>query len=73
MWNMISIIKSDYPVRTKRCTEILSDGRLKNPAMAKFIGDFMKLAEKLIELCNMEIDNTTTTANISSLLRTLPR
>ncbi|VEN56457.1 unnamed protein product, partial [Callosobruchus maculatus] len=73
LWMIISVIKSSYPVRSKRCAEILSDPRLKSSTLTKLIRDFTSLAEKLIELCNKEIPGDVTTANVSSLLRTLPR
>ncbi|GJQ85421.1 hypothetical protein Trydic_g23851 [Trypoxylus dichotomus] len=73
MWMMISVIKSGYSIRSKRCAEILGDSRLKNPTMVKLVTDFTKLAEKLIELCNKEIPETINTTNINTFLRSLPR
>ncbi|KAK4874516.1 hypothetical protein RN001_013876 [Aquatica leii] len=73
LWMLISVIKSRCTVRSRRCSEILSDGRLKTPAMIKLIGDFTKLAEKLIELCNIEIPNKVKVTYVSSLSRSLPR
>nr|CAI5838056.1 unnamed protein product [Callosobruchus analis] len=73
LWMIISVIKSSYPVRSKRCAEILSDPRLKSSTLTKLIRDFTSLAEKLIELCNKEIPGDVTTSNVSSLLRSLPR
>ncbi|KAK5640945.1 hypothetical protein RI129_009492 [Pyrocoelia pectoralis] len=73
LWMLISVIKSRCPVRSKRCSEILNDGRLKSPNMIKLIGDFTKLAEKLIELCNKDIPAQTRVASVATLLRSLPR
>lgn len=73
MWMMISVIKSGYSIRARRCAEILGDSKLKNPAMIKLVTDFTKLAEKLIELCNKEIPENVNVTNINTLLRSLPR
>lgn len=73
MWMMISVIRSSYSIRSKRCAEILGDPRLREPAVVKFVMDFTKLAEKLIELCNKEIPETIHTTNINTLFRSLPR
>ncbi|KAF5293803.1 hypothetical protein FQA39_LY03288 [Lamprigera yunnana] len=73
LWMLISIIKSRCPMRSRRCTEILNDGRLRRPDMIQLIGDFTKLAEKLIELCNKEIPENIQVTYVSSLLRSLPR
>lgn len=70
---MISVIKSGYAVRTRRCSEILSDSRLKTPSMVKLVSDFTNLAEKLIELCNKNISDNVTTASVNALLKSLPR
>lgn len=73
LWMIISVIKSSYTVRSKRCAEILNDSRLKTPSMIKLVGDFTKLAEKLIELCNKEIPDNVQVTTVSVLLRALPR
>lgn len=73
MWMLMSIIKSSYAVRAKRCSEILSDSRLKTPDMSKLVSDFTNLAEKLIELCNKNIVENVTTTNVSGLVKSLPR
>ncbi|XP_017770441.1 PREDICTED: serine/threonine-protein kinase atr-like [Nicrophorus vespilloides] len=73
LWMIISVIKSSYSLRSKRCNEILSDSRLKTPEMVRFITDFVKLAEKLIELCNKEIIENVKTTSVSLLMKSLPR
>ncbi|XP_056649111.1 serine/threonine-protein kinase ATR-like isoform X3 [Diorhabda sublineata] len=73
LWMVISVIKSSYSVRSKRCAEILCDPRLKTTSLTRLVRDFTSLAEKLIELCNKEIPADANTASVNSLLRTLPR
>lgn len=71
LWMMISVIKSSYELRSKRCREILSDPRLKTPVMVKFLNDFIQLAEKLIDLTNKEIGGSR--CSVNAILRALPR
>lgn len=51
------VINSSYPQRSKRCQDILNDPRLSDPAIQKFIVDFKFFAEKLIELCNKNLES----------------
>lgn len=55
LWMMMSVIKSSYPQRIKRCQDVFADPRLKEPHMLKLVVDFTQFAEKLIELCNKPI------------------
>lgn len=65
------MFQSSYPIRAKRCAEILSDVRLKS--ISPLVRDFTSLAEKLIELCNKEIPPDVTSTTVSLLVRALPR
>lgn len=73
LWMMVSVVKSEYALRKKRCAEIFADSRLKSVTMMKLVKDFTDLAEKLIELCNKEVPPDVDTATVSGLLRALPR
>ncbi|XP_023017943.2 serine/threonine-protein kinase atr isoform X2 [Leptinotarsa decemlineata] len=73
LWMIISVVKSSYSVRSKRCAEMLCDPRLKTNTFSKLLKDFTSLAEKLIELCNKELPSDDTKHSVSSLLRSLPR
>ncbi|XP_018561740.1 serine/threonine-protein kinase ATR-like [Anoplophora glabripennis] len=73
LWMIISVIKSSYTFRSKRCADILCDPRLKTNTMVRLVKDFTSLAEKLIELCNKEIPTDVNSTKVSSLLRSLPR
>lgn len=55
MWMIMSVYKSSYASRVRRCTEVFSDKRLADPAMLKLINDFNLLAERLIELTNKPV------------------
>lgn len=52
-------LQSSYPVRQRRCQEILKSPELKTPAMLKLIGDFNKLWAALIELSNIPVSDVT--------------
>ncbi|XP_013168974.1 PREDICTED: serine/threonine-protein kinase ATR-like [Papilio xuthus] len=73
LWMMMCVIKSSYPQRIKRCSDVFSDPRLKDTHMLKLVADFNQFAEKLIELCNKPIPGNNTKPTVSSLVRTLPR
>ncbi|KPI92992.1 Serine/threonine-protein kinase ATR [Papilio xuthus] len=73
LWTMMCVIKSSYPQRIKRCSDVFSDPRLKDTHMLKLVADFNQFAEKLIELCNKPIPGNNTKPTVSSLVRTLPR
>ncbi|XP_075973655.1 serine/threonine-protein kinase ATR-like [Anticarsia gemmatalis] len=73
LWNMMCVIKSSYAQRIKRCADVFTDPRLKEPRMLKLVSDFTQLAEKLIELCNKPIGGSSMTTTVSALVRTLPR
>ncbi|KPJ15649.1 Serine/threonine-protein kinase ATR [Papilio machaon] len=73
LWMMMCVIKSSYPQRIKRCSDVFSDPRLKETHMLKLVADFNQFAERLIELCNKPISGNNTKPTVSSLVRTLPR
>lgn len=73
LWLILSVFKSSYTGRVKRCTEIFNDPRLSSKPMQKLISDFNSLAEKLIELTNIEIPSTEKNPRVSSLVPHLPK
>ncbi|XP_068631581.1 serine/threonine-protein kinase ATR-like [Battus philenor] len=73
LWMMMCIIKSSYPQRIKRCTDVLADPKLKEPHMLKLVSDLTQLAEKFIELCNKPLPSNTANLTVSSVVRTLPK
>ncbi|KAL1512933.1 hypothetical protein ABEB36_002432 [Hypothenemus hampei] len=73
LWMISSVIKSSYPIRAKRCAEILNDQGLKIAVIARLIRDFTSLTEKLIDLCNKEVPQDLNSITVSLLVRILPR
>ncbi|XP_035792224.1 serine/threonine-protein kinase ATR-like [Anopheles albimanus] len=80
LWMMLSVYKSSYANRVRRCMEILHDRQLSQVSeMSKLINDFNVLADRFIELTNKEIPGGTSsrTANVkvtvSMLVKALPK
>ncbi|XP_050095834.1 serine/threonine-protein kinase ATR-like [Anopheles aquasalis] len=81
LWMMLSVYKSSYANRVRRCMEILHDRQLLQVSeMDKLIKDFNVLADRFIELTNKEIPggaSSTRTAtvkvSVSMLVKALPK
>ncbi|XP_058457566.1 serine/threonine-protein kinase ATR isoform X2 [Malaya genurostris] len=74
LWMMLSVYKSSYANRVKRCHEIFHDKKLAKTSVQKMITDFNALAEKFIELTNKDLVNTKETkVTVSSLVKSLPK
>lgn len=72
LWMILSVYKSSYNSRTRRCQEVFSDKRLHVKNIQKLIQDFNSLAEKLIELTNKELPNKVPKFSINSIYPQLP-
>ncbi|XP_059610309.1 serine/threonine-protein kinase ATR-like [Phlebotomus argentipes] len=68
LWMILSVLKSSYPSRSRRCIELLNDQRLREQPMQRLICDFNKLAEKLIELTNKAIPSHMKDPKVSNLV-----
>ncbi|XP_055679368.1 serine/threonine-protein kinase ATR-like [Lutzomyia longipalpis] len=73
LWMILSVLKSSYASRSKRCIEMLNDQRLKDQEMQVLINNFNRLAEKLIELTNKNIPNHVRDPKVSNLVPQLPQ
>ncbi|XP_055592827.1 serine/threonine-protein kinase ATR-like [Uranotaenia lowii] len=74
LWMLLSVYKSSYANRVKRCHEIFHDKKLSKVTMQKMITDFNALAERFIELTNKELGSSKDTkVMVSSLVKTLPK
>uniref|UniRef100_A0AAG5CQS0 Serine/threonine-protein kinase ATR n=1 Tax=Anopheles atroparvus TaxID=41427 RepID=A0AAG5CQS0_ANOAO len=81
LWMMLSVYKSSYPNRVRRCVEIFNDRHLSQGSgdMDKLIKDFNALADRFIELTNKEIPgasssrSVTVKVTVSSLVKALPK
>ncbi|XP_058065656.1 serine/threonine-protein kinase ATR-like [Anopheles bellator] len=79
LWMMLSVYKSSYVNRVRRCVEIFNDRHLQVGEMPKLIKDFNIVADRFIELTNKEIPGgtgsraTSTKVTVSSLVKILPK
>ncbi|XP_053684897.1 serine/threonine-protein kinase ATR-like [Sabethes cyaneus] len=74
LWMMLSVYKSSYANRVKRCHEIFHDKKLAKTSIQKLINDFNAMAEKFIELTNKNLDNVKDMKfKVSSVVKSLPK
>ena len=75
VWTMMSVSKSSYTVRVRRCQEIFSLGRTRKPELAKFLSDMTRLVDRLLELCNRAVEGgaAATTLSIAQHFKPLQR
>lgn len=73
MWMMISVMKSSYSVRAKRCREIIDMAAAKQPKLRSFFGDATNLADRLVELANKPVEDGVATLSVEKSFRSLPR
>lgn len=72
LWMILSVYKSSYANRVRRCTEVLSDKRLHSKEVQKLIQDFNAMAEKMIELTNKDLPSRQSQFSINQIYPQLP-
>lgn len=72
LWMILSVYKSSYASRVRRCTEVLTDKRLQAKEIQKLIQDFNSMAEKMIELTNKELPPKVQKFSIKAIYPQLP-
>ncbi|XP_032793021.2 serine/threonine-protein kinase ATR [Daphnia magna] len=72
MWMMISVLKSSYSVRAKRCREIIDMVASNQPSVRKFFGDATNLADRLVELANKPVEDGVMVLSVEKAFRALP-
>ncbi|XP_038072304.1 serine/threonine-protein kinase ATR-like [Patiria miniata] len=73
VWMSMAVSKSSYPVRTKRCSEIFTRAKYLQKNLNKFIQDATRLTDRLLELCNKQVEHTCNTLSINNDFRSLKR
>lgn len=73
LWMILTVYKSSYAIRIRKCTEIFNHALLKSKETQKLINDFNLLAEKLIELTNKELPKKTPKFSIKNIYPALPQ
>lgn len=72
LWMILSVYKSSYASRVRRCTEVLTDKRLQSKEMQKLIHDFNQMAEKMIELTNKDLQSKVSKFSVKQIYPQLP-
>ncbi|XP_055865310.1 serine/threonine-protein kinase ATR-like isoform X2 [Biomphalaria glabrata] len=72
MWLMMSVSKSSYPIRVKRCQDIFATAIQKDGSLSKLIQDCRKLTDRMLELCEKDFGNCAT-VNLNQLCKPLKR
>uniref|UniRef100_F7FJ30 Serine/threonine-protein kinase ATR n=1 Tax=Ornithorhynchus anatinus TaxID=9258 RepID=F7FJ30_ORNAN len=69
----VTYFNSSYPMRVNRCKEILNKAIHMKESLGKFIGDATRLTDKLLELCNKQVDGNSSTLSMSVHFRMLKK
>lgn len=73
LWMILSVAKSSYASRVRRCNEVMSDKRLGSKEMQKMITDFMTMASQMIDLTNKELPSKQSNFSINFYFPSLPK
>ncbi|XP_060578307.1 serine/threonine-protein kinase ATR-like [Ruditapes philippinarum] len=72
LWFLMAVSKSSYQMRAKRCQEIFAAAREMQKSLEKVIKDYLKLTDRLLELCEKDLPGPAT-ASIDKNFRPLKR
>ena len=73
MWMVISVLKSSYSVRAKRCRDIIDNVATTHPGLRTFFTDATNLADRLVELANYPVNEKVTTLSVEKTFKSLPK
>lgn len=73
IWMLIAVKNSSVELRKNRCKIIMDKAIRQQPDLRKFINDSSELAEKLVQLGNLNVDTGVTTLSLSSSFRPLKK
>ncbi|XP_077396162.1 serine/threonine-protein kinase ATR isoform X2 [Festucalex cinctus] len=73
MWLMTAVSKSSYPTRMNRCNQILKKAISLKQSLDKFVSDANRLTDKLVELCNKQVNNDSSKFSMSVHFKHLKR
>ncbi|XP_008550901.1 serine/threonine-protein kinase atr [Microplitis demolitor] len=71
LWVMASVINSSYDARKKRCQEIFEDPKLQTGEMKKYLTDFRRLWECIMEVSNRDVPGRVFKTSIKELSKSL--
>lgn len=73
LWMMIAVSKSTHADRQSRCRGILERAKRELSDMGKFIVDLVNLSDKLLEVCNKQVEAANKTYSMDKICRGLAR
>ena len=73
IWMLIAVKNSSVELRKNRCKIIIDKTIRQRPDLKKFINDSSELAEKLVQLGNLNVETGTTQLSLSSCFKPLKR
>jgi serine/threonine-protein kinase ATR len=73
IWMLIAVKNSSVDLRKNRCKIIMDKVDRQAPDLRKFIADSSELAEKLVNLGNINVENNVAQLSLSSFFRPLKK
>ncbi len=73
IWMLIAVKNSSVELRKNRCKKIMDKAIRMQPDLRKFINDSSELAEKLVQLGNLNVESGVSTLNLSICAKPLKR
>ena len=73
IWMLIAVKNSSVELRKQRCKVIMDKVIRQQPDLRKFIADSSELAEKLVQLGNMNVDGNVSQLSLASYFRPLKK
>ncbi len=73
IWMLIAVKNSSVELRKNRCKIIMDKAIRQQPDLKKFINDSSELAEKLVQLGNLNVDQGVTQLSLSQCFKPLKR
>lgn len=72
LWMILSVHKSSYASRVRRCNEVFNDPRLQQRNLQKLIQDFTAMAAEMIDLTNKQLPAKQSQFSIKAIYPELP-
>jgi serine/threonine-protein kinase ATR len=73
IWMLIAVKNSSVELRKNRCKIIVDKATKQQPSLKKFINDSSELAEKLVQLGNLNVENGVTQLSLTACFKPLKR
>jgi serine/threonine-protein kinase ATR len=73
IWMLIAVKNSSVELRRNRCKKIIDKAIRQQPDLRKFINDSSELAEKLVQLGNLNVENGVSQLSLATCFKPLKR